>query len=501
MKIGTKLFLYHLIPLIALMTLFAYLEQRRARTVLSEEVAREGRVLTRTIQIAVQDAVRDRQLEDVHTLVDRISGSGPVMGVRLFDSSGSLTYQSANLEHRPFAESDALRTTLLQGRSVETHARVDAKPVASFLVPLFGNSGVVVGAIQVLQHEGVIRAEESASRRAIVALTAVMILATGIVVLLVTRISLTKPVEDLVRSFRDVSSGDLSTQIPITRRDEFGRLAREFNRMCGRLDVAQRSLLEGQEERRNMEARLRLAEHRAGLGRLAAGLAHEIGTPLNVIAGRAESLSRRLSGDEVAEAGLRIVSAQIDRIARIVRGMLDFAREPEPRLHPTDVAAVVSKVLEFLEPQFEEAGIRVAGPDCRDLLPISADSDQLYQVFLNIALNAADAMPSGGVFRVGAHYEDRSHPERGNGIRPYLAVTFEDSGHGIAARDLDRVFEPFFTTKEIGRGTGLGMSISYGIVREHGGWIELDSEPRRRTLVTVYLPAAESAAVAAAAAS
>ena len=110
MKIGTKLFLYHLIPLIVLMTLFAYLEQRRARTVLSVEVAREGRVLTRTIQIAVQDAVRDRQLEDVHTLVDRISGSGPVMGVRLFDSSGSLTYQSASLQHRPFAESDGLRT-------------------------------------------------------------------------------------------------------------------------------------------------------------------------------------------------------------------------------------------------------------------------------------------------------------------------------------------------------------------------------------------------------
>src|SRR2546427_9909759 len=313
MKLGTKLFLYHLIPLILLMTLFAYLEQRRARTVLSDEVAREGRVLTRTIQIAVQDAVRDRQLEDVHALVDRISGSGPVVGVRLFDQSGALTYESASLHGHAFNESSALAAALGEHRPVEDHVRVEGKPAASFLGPLLSEGGAVLGAIQVLQHEEVIHAEESASRRAIMALTALMILATGGVVLLVTRFSLGKPVEDLVRSFRDVSSGDLLTQLPIGRRDEFGRLAREFNRMCERLDVAQRSLLAEQEERRSMEARLRLAEHRAGLGRLAAGLAHEIGTPLNVIAGRAESLSRRLSGDQVAESGLRIVSAQIDR--------------------------------------------------------------------------------------------------------------------------------------------------------------------------------------------
>jgi two-component system, NtrC family, sensor kinase len=491
MKLGTRLILYLLIPLIALMTLFGYLEQRRSRAALREETAREGRVLTRTIQIAVQDAVRDRQIEDVHALVDRISGSGPVLGVRLFDPSGNLDYQSASLRTEPFTQSDALRRALHAEEPVESHERVGARPVISFVAPLLGAGGSVLGAIQVLQHESFIETEGRAAQRAIALLTAVTILATGAIVLIVMRYSLGRPVEDLVRSFRDVSSAEVFTPMTIRRHDELGRLAEEFNSMCRRLQTTQRNLVEEQEERGRMEARLRRAEHRAGLGRLAAGLAHEIGTPLNVIAGRAESIRRHLAGQAEAERGLKIIAAQIDRITRVVRGMLDFAREPEPRVEATDVASVVTKVIEFLEPRFEEAGIRAEAFDPRavaSLPAVLADADQLYQVFLNVAMNAADAMPGGGRLRLDADRVHRSHPEHGGAPREFLAVALEDTGTGIAPRDLERVFEPFFTTKEVGKGTGLGMSICYGIVREHGGWIEVQSELKHGTRVSVFLP-------------
>jgi signal transduction histidine kinase len=388
MKLGTRLFLYLLVPLVALMALFGYVEQRRSRAALREEIVGGGRVLTRTIQIAVQDAVRDRQIEDVHALVDRISGSGPVLGVRLFDANGHLDYESTSLRDEPFTQDEALGHALHAEEPLEMHLRFGRRPVASFVAPLLSAQGKVLGAIQVLQAESFIDAEVRAAQHGIAILTAVTILATGLVILLVTRFSLGRPVEELVQSFRYVSSGEDFTPVTIRRPDELGRLAQEFNLMVGRLRTAQGKLREEQEERRQMEGLLRKAEHRAGLGRLAAGLAHEIGTPLNVIAGRAELLRRHVAGNGDAERGLKIIASQIDRITRVVRGMLDFAREPEPRAEPTDVASVVARVIEFLEPRFDETGIRTDGVEDgppAHLPPVLADADQLYQVFLNIA--------------------------------------------------------------------------------------------------------------------
>ncbi len=124
-----------------------------------------------------------------------------------------------------------------------------------------------------------------------------------------------------------------------------------------------------------------------------------------------------------------------------------------------------------------------------------ADPDQLYEVFLNLILNAVDAMQPGGILEVSAREIARSHPDEPDGPREFLAVQFADNGRGILPEDLGRVFDPFFTTKGAGRGSGLGLSVSYGIVREHHGWIDVESEPGRGTLVTVYLPVGGSTSV------
>jgi len=311
----------------------------------------------------------------------------------------------------------------------------------------------------------------------------------------VTRVGVARPVEDLARSFREVGSGDLQALVKARRGDEFGRLAQEFNTMCERLEASQRSLLAVQEERRKMEARLRHAERLAALGRLAAGLAHEIGTPLNVIGGRAERLQRSLGDNEPASRSLTIICAQMERIARIVRGMLDFARMREPRLARTDVTPILARVLELLGQKFEEGGVRVVSSLPEEGGSVLADADQIHQVFLNLCANALDAMPRGGALRVSAARVVRRPPEGNGGTVPFLAVTFEDTGAGIAPENLDRVFDPFFTTKDVGRGTGLGLSVSYGIVREHGGFIDIESEPGRGTRLTVYLREAGPAEV------
>ncbi len=488
MKIGTKLALSLTLPLAFIVVLFGYFNMRRSRALLQVELTREGRAIARVAQMAMEDYVRDRQIEDARELVDQITGYEHVLGVRLFEADGSLVYQSAHLETIPLVQSDALRRVLRDRRPDEMTSLSGGGPLVSFILPLSNSRGEPLGAVQVLQLEPFIDEATRATRESIATVTAVMVLATCVVIFLVTRFSVARPIEDLARSLRGVGSGDLGARVPVRRRDEFGRLAQEFNIMCERLEAAQRSLLAEQEERRRAEAELRNAERLASLGRLAAGLAHEIGTPLNVIGGRAEALLRKLNGSEVAEKGLRIITAQIDRIARIVRGMLDFARAREPRLAPTEVPIVIDRVLDLLEHRIEECGVKVEPDLPRELPLVIADADQLHQVFLNLATNALDAMPGGGTLLIRAEQVRRAPCDREGPERPFLAIAFEDTGTGIPRENLGRVFDPFFSTKDIGKGTGLGLSVSYGIVREHGGFIDIDSEPDRGARVRVYLP-------------
>src|SRR5437667_9366145 len=165
------------------------------------------------------------------------------------------------------------------------------QPVLSFIVPLRDPKGAIVGALQLMQLESYVEEDARASRHEIYTLTFLMILVTTLIVLWVIRVSVARPVAELANSFREVGSGELRSRVPVRRRDEFGRLAQEFNGMLEKLEASQLSLLAEQEERRRMESRLRHAERLVSVGRLASGLAHEIGTPLNVTGGRAHRLT------------------------------------------------------------------------------------------------------------------------------------------------------------------------------------------------------------------
>jgi len=495
MKIGTKLILFLTLPLIALMILFGYLSQRASRERLHDEMMREGRGIALTARVALEDYLRDRQIEDVRELVEKLSGYERVLGIRIFESDGTLAAQSASLAAHPFQEQAALAKILQARVPLETQEMVGGEPVVSFLFPLTGPSGTLLGAAQLIQLESYLREESRATRNYLGVLTAVMILAAGAIVLSVTRWSVSRPIEDLARSFRGVGTGDAVPPASARRRDEIGWLAGEFNVMCQRLERARGSLQEEQAERRRVESRLRNAERLASIGRLSAGLAHEIGTPLNVIGGRAETLRRKLQGNDVADKNLRIIITQIERIARIVRGMLDFARARESHLSPTAVIPVLHRVLELLSERTEELGVRVETSLPSEAILVLADSDQIYEVFLNLATNALDAMPRGGTLKVSGRVITHAPAHRAAAPGGVLAISLQDTGVGIPSAHLDRIFDPFFTTKEVGKGTGLGLSITYGIVQEHGGWIDVASEEGTGTSVTVHLPVQQTAAV------
>jgi signal transduction histidine kinase len=488
LKIGTKLTLALAAPLVGLMVLFGWIEELHNREILETVLEDERREIAQSIQTAAEDSDVETTPITAVELVDKASSFMRLIGLRLFDEHGALLFESPALKGVPPPDPSLVMQTNETKKSSETHLKIHDRSVAAFLFPISGSDSKPIGVVEAFQEEAFIEEAASAARRSIIFLTGTMIFAASIIVFIVIRTAVGRPIAGLAASFADVASGDLAARAPARTDDELGNLAREFNTMCERLEDARKTLIANEEERRRIEASLRNAERLASVGRLAAGLAHEIGTPLGVIVGRAESLRRKLAGNERAQRSLEIITGQIERIATTVKGMLDYSRARDLNTAPTSLPDVLGKVIEFLEDRFQSGSIEVQTQFVRDMPLVPADADRLYEVFLNLTVNAIDAMPGGGKLAVRVRTEDRSRPGRPGPLRPYAAVSFEDAGCGISPKDLERIFDPFFTTKEVGKGTGLGLSISYGIVQEHGGWIEAESTVGAGTRITVLLP-------------
>jgi len=245
-------------------------------------------------------------------------------------------------------------------------------------------------------------------------------------------------------------------------------------------------------------------EKLASLGRLAAGLAHELNNPLSSVAGFAEALQRRVREAEIAgrsdlgdfQEYLGMIQAEISRAAAIIRHLLDFARQREPAFGFVDLLEVVRESVAFVQRQARLANQQIIVTPCPEGYEVVGDAQMLQQVFLNLLTNALDATEGGGEIRVGAREQAAA---AGRGVpRECVEVTVADTGVGIAPEDLVRIFDPFFTTKEVGRGTGLGLAISQSIVEQHGGTLEVRSEGRGKgTVVSVVLPLAGGGGTAA----
>jgi two-component system, NtrC family, sensor histidine kinase HydH len=233
-----------------------------------------------------------------------------------------------------------------------------------------------------------------------------------------------------------------------------------------------------------LESQLLRAEKMATVGILAAGIAHEIGTPLGVVRGRAEYLSMKLEDRDIAQESLGIIIDQIDRVSRVIRGVLDFSRQQPPAVKSVDFEAVIEQVIALMRYELEGAELDVEVDVDDDLPALRADPDNLQQVLVNLLVNAIDASAAGGQIRISARPSERSLGAQAARAR----IEIRDTGAGIAEERIHQVFDPFYTTKKRGKGTGLGLPIVAKIVQDHGGQIDLESEPGRGTKVIILWP-------------
>lgn len=492
MKLGTKIILLIVLTVMALMTVHGYLSVQQDE----ENVMRGMRTGMRGFAQAVRAALRDIYADNQNIAATRefaraVAPRGNIHGLIVYDSaarpvakSSSLSFPDdfPELDPAPILKLDP-RPVLKDKRELEGYVREQGAFIYYRIEPIYTSAGQAVGAFVLARHGAGSMAAIVERRNRIIATTAALVLALSVLVWFIVQHSVARPINRLIDRVREVGRGQWQQRIDIGGDDEVATLAREFNLMSEELQNSYHRLVAEQSERLKLEQDLRRSERLASVGQLAAGLAHEIGTPLNIISGRAEHLVRRPRSVEEMKENLEIIRSQSERIAAIVRQLLDFSRRREPFFRQVDVAALLARVNDLLAHQVENKKIQVEISHPPSLPTLRADAELLQQVFINLFANSIYSLKPGGAIKIRVE-----SLETANGAGKGVRIFFEDNGAGIAPENLGRVFDPFFTTKDIGEGSGLGLSVVFGIIKDHGGEIRVESEPGRFCRFIIDLP-------------
>lgn len=511
-RIGIKISILTSILVIVFISFYVYFSIQNQRGQLIEEVIRSVNLLSDTIKLSTRKDMLLYIPDRLHQLVDTIGTQPFVEKIRIFNSSGGIIYSSDRSEMH----------STLDKRAEQCYACHSAeKPLERLGTPertrIFPNaSGYrVLGMINPIYNEpdcynaschvhppdqkvlGVLdidislqpldeRIKTSEARLLLMGVATVFSLAI-LIVFFMNRY-LNSPLNALIRGTRRVAHGDLETHIPIYSDDELGVFAKSFNQMTDDLKRAKNSLTEWgewleqmvSERTRALEAaqqQLVRSEKLASLGKLAAGVAHEINNPLTGVLTFSQLLQDQFSPESQQYQDLKIIVQETIRCRSIVRGLLEFSRQRALDKSSVELNDLVDHVLQIVSNQESFQNIRIEKIYDPAMPVIASDKDQLKQVMLNIIVNASDAMPNGGILKIRTQW---------NSDRSEALLQFEDSGCGIDPEHMNRLFDPFFTTKEMG--TGLGLAVSYGIVKAHRGNIEISSKPGEGSTVTVTLP-------------
>ena len=482
MKLSARLILLLTISVGVVMAVASLITLRQREAALRQAARDEARVHALTLKIALEeDYLTGRSLE-AQRLINRLRENTGIYSVALFDAAGEIIAISNTLASEEFKYLNEAREVMASGRDIEIARSISGEDYYSTIMPLQVQDRRI-GAIEIVQSISFVKADIARARSHILITSLVLFITILLVVTAVTRHNLARPIHELLDGAVAVGRGDMNYRVRVrSSGGELASLAQEFNRMADRLTEQRRAAVREAEERLALERKLRHNERLAAVGRLAAGVAHEMGAPLQVIDGRAKQLLHHTDATtETRRRNLSIIRNQTERIARIVRQLLNLSRPHKIHFRKTELAPLIEETVELIETQAESAGVEVETRRDNDAT-VEADPELIQQVLLNILRNGIQAMPQGGRLRV----ECLKDAAERNGRR-FAALRVSDTGVGIAPEHLPNIFDPFFATKAVGQGTGLGLPISRRIVEEHDGWIEAANGAEGGAVFTVYL--------------
>jgi two-component system NtrC family sensor kinase len=484
MKLALRLAAAIMIALTCLLIVHTYVIVQREIGLFSNDMDRHAYLVGRTLAGVVPDMWQVGGTDRVRQVITDANGQEDPLTARwvLIDSA-------APSESRPLLHPRDL-TALVRGQEVLQHVHLsDDQPriVAYFPLSLPGQR---LSAIEISEPLAPMYWYTlNTLVRSLVLLLAVIVISGLTVWILGVRI-VGRPVKEMVRLAENVGYGHFDRHINLaTTHDEFADLGAGLNNMVDHLRESRERLSEQTQKQIETLEQLHHAERLTTAGKLASGLAHELGTPLNVVSGRAKLIaSLTLDSSQVKESA-SIISDQADRMAGLIRQLLDFVRHPETLRQKVEPSQLMKHVLILLEPIAKQAKVTLDVRCDADNITVRADSGQLQQVASNLVMNAISAMPNGGKVEITITTE-RSQPpaDLGGEEATYACLAVTDNGVGIPEENLKRIFMPFFTTMDVGKGTGLGLSIAHGIIRDHDGWIDVKSTIGEGSTFYIYLP-------------
>ncbi|MDX1395876.1 MAG: ATP-binding protein [Gemmatimonadota bacterium] len=479
MRLNTRL-LVALIPAVTvIMAGYAVWALAQRTATLTDVTRTETRAYSRAVAEAFEQAYRDVELDDVQEIIEELSRQPSVYGVFLYDTTGVVSARTRGLELALPASATRVRAVVGSGAPVELDRDFGEDRMFSVLSPIrAGPDDGVTAVLEVVQPLTHIEEERARTTQRFLLNTLTLLVALALLNAWLVRRLVHRPLATFTEAIRKVGEGDLGRRVDVrgTGR-ELETLGLEFNRMADAIAAARDALVTETEERVALEARLQDRERLASMGTLAAGVAHQISAPLNVIGGRTHLLLEGEPTREKLEADLRTIADQADRIERIVRGLLSFVRQREANVRPVEVGPAVEEVTRRLGDDLDDARVRVE-VDVPDGLIAQADSDLLQEVLAILLSNSIEALREVG----GGDLSIRGR-EEGD-----VVVEVADSGPGFPSEERERIFEAFYTTKP--GGTGLGLAVARAILERLAGSIEVGEG--RGAVLRIRLPASGS---------
>ena len=506
-SLKAKVILSVIIVVVVIEGIFLYLNIRSLSQQMIEKTEEEAFNLSETIRLSIRNAMIKDRRDEYQRIIDDVARRKGIAEVRIFNKQGQITVSSDESKVGTVVDKQAEACygchkegeakVLLPSDSKTRIYHTEKKSLLGLINPIYNEPSCyschpktlnVLGVLDTtISLEDFEKERAQISNQMVISGIISVIVLSFLLSLLLTRF-VNRPIDKLLSATKKAAHGDLNQTVSIRTHDELGELSDSFNHMISELkrsrdaieewtETLEHRVLQRTQELQQVQDQLVHAGKMAALGELAAGVAHEINNPLTGVLTFSSLLLKKVDPNHPWKKDLETIVQQTSRCRNIVKGLLDFARQRKPDKREWDVHMIIEKILSLLEQQAPFQNIEII-KEFKALPMLFIDGDQIQQVFMNIMLNAADAMAgNGGRLTIRTALTDEM-----------AEVSFTDTGCGIPKEYLTKLFDPFFTTKTTGKGTGLGLAISYGIVKSHNGDIKVESEAGKGSTFRVKLP-------------
>jgi len=467
MRLTVSLSLWLALATASVLGIHGWLQLQQEESDLDLVARRELSLRATAIRTGVESAVRDGQQPDIEQLLEQLERRDPELDVFVFDKNLALLSSSWGSSPNLPRANAVLRESEPEAIHVQVVEETDF--VASTPVRVQGaNAGFIV----LMRPRAALQTDLSEERQGLVVSMLAVVIALSLTLSLVVHIRLHRPLHQIMHRVRRLAQGEYSEPIVISGKDEIVELAREFDLMSQALEESRRKIVQAAESRDRLQAEMAELNRLALVGQLAASLAHEIGSPLQVLNGRARLLAARQELPSDARRNAEILVEQTDRITDIVERLLSLARRKPLKRHVISLVEPVGQVLELLMPHAERQGVELRWT-ARDTPPVLANAGLVQQVILNLVQNALHASSRGHRIEVTLQPSTYTPPATSRQENT-VCIMVDDEGIGIEPDVLPKVFDPLVSQwreDERRAGTGLGLSVVKSIMTDHGGWV------------------------------